>query len=705
MSYEGWTDRQTWYVYIMMGNERKYNDLTHKIVRGALDRTLYKAPGSDRPISDEAIYQTVAKLFAKYFRPIRNLAMKEFDEKLQDTLTERGEFEARQIEGKKPPPSEHGHIGDVLNEAMDLIRSDMGSGPLPVWKEPNWLELAEWEVEEEKLQRRSAEAAERMTRKPGEDVELPPDMVEGLKEMNIKAALEGQCDCESLFCEEAGDHRAGRCPRPSEHLARAFGLKAKLCGQCTERWRQTAGTDMRIVGSKEASMEVTINYTVKGKKASSTIKAGSAKRFIRLATDKWGDDFKAEPITSGISKVDGPKPEKLKQAGDNMGGITPPDVDVLSAATPAPPKDNSLIDQKQSAKKAGFNFFFPGQALREFYPEIQHELVDYPNATNAPMDSAISGNSLGGPDYTGNEAKGPDYITAAFDGMLDRMGKLSFIDAGPNVSTSPAAGAGLGNDIKSGVLEGSPFKDEGEIRNQSENESFYRYRGNEPPGGAFRKENQDRGGMFEEEFYQNYGGAPEGDALTVLSSEMEKDEHPGTDKHETCGKCGQCICCGTCHCPEPHRTGKFWEWDKKSGHKTAAMGDAKEKFGAFLKRVMAEVAATFISAYKVTSRPPLDKIPGMGEVQLDQIEQQQMQGSTSGFVFNTTTSRVKNLVQKLTDSDIQECINDAWAQAAVWCSSPGGGFVYEVFARAETLDSESLTLKYKFVTGTRDSGI
>ena len=141
--------------------------------------------------------------------------------------------------------------------------------------------------------------------------------------------------------------------------------------------------------------------------------------------------------------------------------------------------------------------------------------------------------------------------------------------------------------------------------------------------------------------------------------------------------------------------------EKRSVIKTAGIGGGKEQFASFLKRVMAEVAATFIAAYKVTSRTPLDKIPGVGELQLDQIEQQQMQNTS--MTLNITGSRVKNLVQKLTDSDIQECINDAWAQAAVWCSSPGGGFVYEVFVRAETLDSESLLLTYKFVTGTRDS--
>jgi hypothetical protein len=98
----------------------------------------------------------------------------------------------------------------------------------------------------------------------------------------------------------------------------------------------------------------------------------------------------------------------------------------------------------------------------------------------------------------------------------------------------------------------------------------------------------------------------------------------------------------------------------------------------------------------------LNKIPGTGEVQLDQIEQQQYQGISS-LSLTVTKSQVKYLVEKLNDGDLQEVLNDSWAQAAAWCGSPNGGGVREVFVRAETLDSESLRLVYKFVTGTRDS--
>jgi hypothetical protein len=752
LSYEGWTDWQTWYVHVMIGNERRPNDLMHLIVREALK--------SGRP--DEQVYGTVARMFAKHFRRIRDMAKAEFDEGLQDTIAERGEFEARQIEGKAPPPSEYGEAGDILNQAMDLIRSDMGSGPLPEWQEPNWLEMAEWEVEEEKTQRRSAEAAARMRQRPGEDVELPEDMKEGLRAMGIEAALEGQCDCESLFCEEAGDHRAGRCPRPPQSYVRAFGMKTRLCGQCIERWRQTAGMDMRVLGSKEASMvgSNTVGYTIKGKaKVSSFSSPENVGRFVEAATGKWGrefslatpigksggavrdwdageyekassavevlrghgimarlhfhgggvelvvpggeegtaeeilsasmpkqapvekpreepswmryfrkKDYSPEPVTSGISQAGpGPRPEQVKAgaAGRHAGPFHCPlcrfgtsDLAVFSKHAGDDHLNPEMPPRELGSRRAGFNFFFPGQALREFYPEIQHEIVDYPNATNAPMTSEVSGNSLNGPLLTGNEDE-ENRLTAALDRTFDTLTKLSYVDAGPNTSTSPAGGA-LGNSGKPMVVEGTPLHEEGEIRNWAEPGSFYRYRQDAPPGGAFRKEDQDRGGLFEEEFYQHYDGQPGGDALSQLASEQDR---PKT---------------------------------------AAATGDYKAQLGRFLKRVMAEIAATFISAYRLTSRPPLDHIPGTGEVQLDQMEQQALQGLGGGLSLSITGSRVKRLVERLSDSEIQECINDAWAQAAVWCSTPDGGFVYEAFARAETLDSDTLILKYKFVTGTRE---
>jgi hypothetical protein len=528
-SYEGWEGGwQTWYTNLFI----EQTPSSYHLVRTLGDIALRKQQKTGEPQVKKLAVE-LARLFQRH----RNRVKKEWDEAEADALQSRGDFEARQIEGKKPPTTGDRNM-DIVNEAMDLIQADMGSPSPQTWSEPDWIEIAANWIDIARQDQEAEQEEEGIV--PGQEQGLPPDINEGLKAMGIK-------------------------------------------------------------GSKEASMAVAtkVEFTLKGKRfVSSLASAGAARRFVKAANGKWGKEFKiggmgtdqeAEPVTSGINVLDAAvKPEHLE--------------------------DSKMAN---TDKTSGFNFFFPGQALREFYPEIQHETVDFPNATNSPMGPDISGD----PHEMGGDAPGgPDFITAAFDRTLDGATKLGYI------STSPGA-VGLGRDFKPQTLEGD----------------------------SFRKEDEIRGGMFDEEFHQNYDMGPGGDALSHLA-------------------------------------------------KQAGLGNAKEQFGAFLKRVMAEIAATFIAAFKVTSRTPLDKVPGIGELQLDQVEQQQYQGLSS-LTLNVTGSRVKNLVQKLTDSDIQECVNDAWAQAAVWCSSQGGGFVYEVFVRAETIDSESLLLKYKFVTGTRDSTV
>lgn len=284
--------------------------------------------------------------------------------------------------------------------------------------------------------------------------------------------------------------------------------------------------------------------------------------------------------------------------------------------------DGMAKTEEQLEKEAGFNLFFPGQVLQEFYPEIQHEIVDYPNASNSPMGGA------GNPEITGDG--GHD-----LEGMLDSALDTSIVEmvqlpadvsepmemaAADYSSTSPASGMGIGRDGKPEVLEGAPL----------------------------RKENDVRGAMFTDEFYGQYDGIP-GAAFAVASQ------------------------------------------------KTAA-GDEKAQFAKFLKMVCGEIAATMVAAFKVTQRPLLDKVPGVGELQLDTIEQG---GQTMPMGQTSQGGRVKYLMGKLNDSDIKAAINEAWAQAAVWNDSGEGGFIYEVFVRPETIDTDSMKLVYKFVAGTR----
>ena len=270
-------------------------------------------------------------------------------------------------------------------------------------------------------------------------------------------------------------------------------------------------------------------------------------------------------------------------------------------------------NEKEFSKEAGsFNLSpsgVPSQVIQEFYPELQHELVSYPNVTNAPMTNPdISGDIHSTPEY--NEGDLPGSIEDVFSTM-SRIGYIS---------TSPAPAMGLGIEAQPQVLEGAPL----------------------------RKDNLIRGPQFIDEFYQNFEGI-DGATLTLAS-------------------------------------------------KTAGMED-KEQFSLFLKRVMGEVAASFIAAYKVTSRLPLNKVPGVGEIQLALVEQPIQN------VFNVVNSgsRVKALIDKLTDSEQEDAINEAWAQAAVWNDSKDGGFILEVFVRAETLDQDSMILKYRYVLGTKEA--
>jgi hypothetical protein len=132
--------------------------------------------------------------------------------------------------------------------------------------------------------------------------------------------------------------------------------------------------------------------------------------------------------------------------------------------------------------------------------------------------------------------------------------------------------------------------------------------------------------------------------------------------------------------------------------KKASPSDWADQFGHFLKGVIGEVAAAFIAAFKVTQRPLMSKVPGVGKVQLDQYEQPS--ALPNGNLIDVG-SRVRFLAEKLNDSDLQEVINNAWAQSSVWNTSEDGGYTYEVFVRASKFDRDTLALSYEFVVGTK----
>jgi hypothetical protein len=264
------------------------------------------------------------------------------------------------------------------------------------------------------------------------------------------------------------------------------------------------------------------------------------------------------------------------------------------------------VGEDQTSKEAGFNFFFPGQVLKEFYPELQHNVVDYPNDSNAPMQE---------PSISGGELETEEVEIPGINIPDEALNQITAF-----VSTSPAAGMGIGREGKPQVLDGAPL----------------------------RKENDIRGPMFTDEFYQNTTSVP----------------------------------------------GKYLI--NSSRAKRAGLDD-KTLLSDFLKAVVGEIAVTFVSAFKVTNQGvALDKVPGVGEVQLQYMENPS--GLSSFSTMNS--SRIKTLIERMNDDEIRDCVNDAVAQAAVW-SKGNGGYTYEVYVRAESIDTDTMVMKYKFVTGTK----
>jgi len=303
------------------------------------------------------------------------------------------------------------------------------------------------------------------------------------------------------------------------------------------------------------------------------------------------EDGKAKPFEKKQEPKAEAKPEAKAEGKANPFEKGKPKEEKPAAEEKKDEKPDFL--KKKDSKLAAFDMFIPGQVLKEFYPEVLNETVEYPS------------------DSFSQQTSSPDGLPPAGE---------------PYISTDPAAAMGIGRDGKKQIMEGAPLRQENDIRGYSFDQEYYSQREG-IPGKAFA-------------------------ALHVLASI----------------------------------------------NKTASATEFKAQFGDFLKKAMGEVAATFIAAFKTTYRPPMKQVPGTGEIKLDDMEQAAT--FPSGGLLQVA-SRVRYLMSKLTDSDIQECINGAWSQAAVFNSDAKDGYTYEIFVRPETIDKQTLVLKYSWVAGTK----
>jgi len=304
---------------------------------------------------------------------------------------------------------------------------------------------------------------------------------------------------------------------------------------------------------------------------------------------------KADPKTESQPS---PTPKAPESPSTEPKQEAPSKMDKLREMRDPEGKEESLKDKP---KVSAFDMFIPGQAIKEFYPELLRETIEYPNDS-----------------FNAQTVSAPDVAE----------------QGSPLVSTNPVPAMGLGNAGKPQILEGAPLRSENDIR----------------------------GYQFDQEFYaQAEGLSPKAFTAKQASSSTAKSAIAFISKRAT--------------------TEEFLA-----------------QFSKFLKLAMGEIAVTFIAAFKATSRPLMSKVPGTGKIKLDAAEHNATFGMGPQL---DVASRVAYLMAKLTDSQIQDAINGAYASCSVWNEDPNGGYNYEVFVRPSAIDKKTLTLQYDFVVGTK----
>lgn len=575
--YFGYDDWITGHTALMINNDSAGLTTLHNLTRSALKKKMTP--------------KQLAGQFAKFFKKFGEQSKKFYAENAENARGERGKHEREQLEGVVKAPS-----GDKARDFVDsLTNMWYDAGGQSDWEQPsnevNWEEIATAEMESER-----AENPDKYPQTNKEDDKFMEGV--GMKMESLRTATAVLARVAAM---SVGDKHQLRIAIDSLKMNPAM---------------------LGVMGgpSREEALEILAKHDLRWDETGGrVIKANDKKA---AAGCDWqteygmgaGDARCGQPTTGNSPWC----AEHIQEAKDNYPQHALPTKNGGEGAVKTP---------EEIEKEAGFNFFFPGQVLREVAPEMQHELVDYPNQTNTPMQY---------PDIVGDREEVPEEmaLAAALDGALDTT-IIAY------VSTSPAAAAGIGRDGKSEVLEGAPL----------------------------RKENDIRGLMFTDEFYGQQSGVP--GAAFASQAKAAGFARPGSAfKYLKSLKLG----------------------------KTAGADEAKQ-FSIFLQYVCGEIAATLVALFKVTYRPMLNQVPGKGEIQLAQVEQPQ---GLSSFNLYNQASRVKYLMNKLTDSEIKDAINSSSAQGAVWHEGEEGGYVYEVFVRIDDIDTESLIATYSFICGTKE---
>jgi hypothetical protein len=137
--------------------------------------------------------------------------------------------------------------------------------------------------------------------------------------------------------------------------------------------------------------------------------------------------------------------------------------------------------------------------------------------------------------------------------------------------------------------------------------------------------------------------------------------------------------------------------------KTASDIDKAMVVADYLAKLSAEIASTLLAAFMVTGAPAFVGVPTTGTISLLSAGSDVMLNPMlSSGNMNPIVNQLKTLFDTMNDSQLTEAINDAWAQSAVWKDSGTTSFLYEVFVRIEAVDTEAMTITYKFITDLKE---
>lgn len=116
----------------------------------------------------------------------------------------------------------------------------------------------------------------------------------------------------------------------------------------------------------------------------------------------------------------------------------------------------------------------------------------------------------------------------------------------------------------------------------------------------------------------------------------------------------------------------------------------------FIKQILAAYASQLISAFQVTTHPISLGVPFEDTLDLADLIRYAGGPGVSDSARDAAVTQLTAGMNKLNDGQRRLLLENAFAQAAVWCNSTGG-FNYEVFVRATELGES--TMKVTVVTG------